>query len=183
MRIALAGDDTVIRSLKEKLLSLGVTDTHIERCKMPRHIEALSLASSGTDIFDRTQNMTPLTLHYWTLMKTTASQQGIELRLVSAFRSYDYQCRLIANKLEKGQSIDQVLTVNAIPGFSEHHTGRALDLTDTECEPLHEAFEETDAFGWLTNHAAQFHFHMSYPRANPQGITFEPWHWCCHATG
>ncbi|WP_338924995.1 D-alanyl-D-alanine carboxypeptidase family protein (plasmid) [Pseudomonas silesiensis] len=39
------------------------------------------------------------------------------------------------------------------------------------------AFEETDAFAWLTKHAGSFGFEMSYPKGNARGFNYEPWHW------
>ena len=68
-----------------------------------------------------------------------------------------------------------------IPGFSEHHTGRALDLSTPGSEPLSEAFDQTAAFDWLNTHARRFEFSMSYPRNNTTGINYEPWHWACRA--
>jgi LAS superfamily LD-carboxypeptidase LdcB len=81
-------------------------------------------------------------------------------------------------KLAAGQTVAQILTVSAPPGYSEHHTGRALDLTAAGCEPLTEAFEALPAFTWLAAQAEQFGFVMSYPRNNPHGVVYEPWHWC-----
>jgi D-alanyl-D-alanine carboxypeptidase len=70
------------------------------------------------------------------------------------------------------------LRVNAIPGYSEHHTGRALDLHTGEAEPLSETFELEPAFAWLQEHALTYGFTMSYPKNNELGIAYEPWHWC-----
>ena len=47
------------------------------------------------------------------------------LLIVSGFRSIEYQASLIRKKLNAGQSVSEILQVNAAPGFSEHHTGRA----------------------------------------------------------
>ena len=113
-------------------------------------------------------------------MQQAAAEDGIDLMPVSAFRSVDYQRNLIRAKLDKGQRIEDILTVNAPPGYSEHHTGRALDIATSGQEPLIEAFEFTDAFGWLSRHASRFDFSLSYPRDNPFGIVFEPWHWAHH---
>ncbi|MEO8102521.1 MAG: D-alanyl-D-alanine carboxypeptidase family protein, partial [Betaproteobacteria bacterium] len=41
-------------------------------------------------------------------------------------------------------------------------------------------FENTAAFRWLTGHAAEFGFRLSYPRGNTAGYQYEPWHWCFH---
>jgi D-alanyl-D-alanine carboxypeptidase len=100
---------------------------------------------------------------------------------VSAFRSVHYQKEIIRRKLEKGQSVADILRVSAAPGYSEHHTGHALDLTTPGTAVLEEEFEESEAFGWLTAHAGEFGFHMSFPRGNPHGVAYEPWHWAWRA--
>jgi D-alanyl-D-alanine carboxypeptidase len=89
---------------------------------------------------------------------------------------------LILGKLAKGRSIDEVLTVNAPPGCSEHHSGRAVDVGCAGTAPLEESFETTPAFAWLQRHAAAFGFSLSYPRGNRHGYLYEPWHWCHHQT-
>jgi D-alanyl-D-alanine carboxypeptidase len=97
--------------------------------------------------------------------------------LVSGFRSVDYQAGLIRTKLDRGQAIEAILQVNAAPGFSEHHTGQAVDIATPGSRPLTEEFEDTPAFEWLTREADRFGFSMSYPRNNPFGLIYEPWHW------
>ncbi|HEY4990089.1 MAG TPA: D-alanyl-D-alanine carboxypeptidase family protein, partial [Opitutaceae bacterium] len=67
--------------------------------------------------------------------------------------------------------------VNAAPGYSEHHTGRAVDIGVPDEPPLEEGFALTQAFSWLTAHAREFGFALSYACGNPQGIAYEPWHW------
>lgn len=64
------------------------------------------------------------------------------------------------------------------PGFSEHHTGRAIDLSTPGSRCLDVAFEQTPAFAWLRAHAADFGYYLSYPVGNPAGYHYEPWHWC-----
>jgi D-alanyl-D-alanine carboxypeptidase len=69
--------------------------------------------------------------------------------------------------------------VSAPPGFSEHSTGYAVDLGDGS-EPatnLAPSFDQTAAFAWLQAHGARYHFTLSFPRDNPQGVSYEPWHW------
>jgi D-alanyl-D-alanine carboxypeptidase len=89
----------------------------------------------------------------------------------------DYQADLIRKKIAAGQQIADILEVNTAPGFSEHHTGRAVDIATPGSRPLTEDFENTEAFQWLTTEAARFGFSMTYPRENPWGISYEPWHW------
>ena len=80
-------------------------------------------------------------------------------------------------KLEQGQAIDAILQVSAAPGFSEHHSGRAVDVTTPGYPVLEEVFEESEAFAWLREHAGRFGFLLSFPRDNPHGVAYEPWHW------
>jgi D-alanyl-D-alanine carboxypeptidase len=97
---------------------------------------------------------------------------------LSAFRSVARQTTIIRRKLARGQAIADILRVSAVPGCSEHHTGRALDLGSPDHLKLEVSFARTREFRWLKKHAARFGFRLSYPRRNPHGISYEPWHWC-----
>lgn len=172
------GNHPVSFNLAKALKDLGITDDAVKACKMPLYGQCTDLVDAGLDLFGRPQQMTQQTFTAWCAMKTTAKSDGMELNIVSAHRSIEYQCELIHRKLEEGRLIDEILLVNAIPGYSEHHTGRALDLHAGDGKPLETAFENHPAFSWLCDHAAKFNFHLSYPRGNPAGINYEPWHWC-----
>jgi LAS superfamily LD-carboxypeptidase LdcB len=93
------------------------------------------------------------------------------------YRSVDYQEKILRKKLDKGQAIDDILQVSAAPGFSEHHSGRAVDVTTPGYPVLEEVFEDSEAFTWLSEHAGTFGFRLSYPRDNRHGVAYEPWHW------
>jgi len=110
-------------------------------------------------------------------MVSAAADDGIRLLIVSGFRTFDYQAQLIRKKLAAGQTIGEILTVNAAPGFSQHHTGTAVDVASPGSRPLTEEFENSEAFQWLVENAARFGFSMTYPRANRWGFVYEPWHW------
>ena len=110
-------------------------------------------------------------------MQARAAEEGMHLLIVSGYRSVEYQARLIRKKINAGQSVSEILGVNAAPGHSEHHTGRAVDIATPGSRPLTEEFEESDAFRWLQEHGGTFGFSMSYPRNNPAGFIYEPWHW------
>jgi D-alanyl-D-alanine carboxypeptidase len=91
-----------------------------------------------------------------------------------------YQRQIIERKLAGGQTMEQILQTSAAPGFSEHHSGRTVDLNAAGCQPLTEAFEQTRAFAWLVRCAPDFGFSMTYPRNNNLGVIYEPWHWTIH---
>lgn len=156
---------------------LGIPADYAARAQLALCEEATELVSIGADVLGRDQRLTPKAAGAWEGMRAAAAKHGVTLLVVSAFRSVDYQRALIQRKLDRGLSIADVLRINAAPGYSEHHTGRALDLTAPDCPPLEQGFEATPAFAWLKKNAAAHGFRLSYPRDNPHGITYEPWHW------
>ncbi|GAB3246817.1 M15 family metallopeptidase [Chitinimonas naiadis] len=157
---------------------LGIPPDYALARSLPFCPEATLLVPLGLDCLGRDQFADIAAAAAWRAMRTAAAIDGIELQLVSAFRSIAYQANLIRKKLGNGQLIADILTVSAAPGYSEHHTGRALDLSTPGFAVLEEDFETSPAFAWLQGHASQYGFILSYPRGNPHGIAFEPWHWC-----
>ncbi|HTH47913.1 MAG TPA: M15 family metallopeptidase, partial [Candidatus Limnocylindria bacterium] len=125
----------------------------------------------------RELKLAPATAAAWAALSATAGRDGVTLLLISGFRSVEHQRQIVERKLAEGKSLAEILRVNAAPGYSEHHTGRAVDIGTPGCPPLTEAFEETAAFAWLARRAAGFGFRLSYPRDNPHGVIYEPWHW------
>ena len=111
-------------------------------------------------------------------MKAAAQADGVAIRIASAFRSVERQAEIVRDKLEQGFSLDSILEVSAPPGYSEHHTGRAIDITTDDTPAFEIEFERTAAFRWLCRRAGEFGFSLSYPQGNPHGYTYEPWHWC-----
>lgn len=144
---------------------------------IPVQMEARGLVSIGLDIYQREQRMVPGAAAAWRSMRDAASGEGVELQVVSAYRSVGYQEGILRRKLENGQNIEEILRVSAAPGYSEHHSGRALDITTPAYLVLEEEFEHSEAFSWLTESAGGFGFYMSFPRGNPHGVAYEPWHW------
>lgn len=114
----------------------------------------------------------------WIRMRDAAREDGYEIFIVSAFRSIERQGEIVRGKFMSGMDAERIFALSAPPGFSEHHTGRAVDVSAPGFEPLEEEFEESGAFGWLCEHAGEFGFSLSYPRDNPFGYLYEPWHWC-----
>ena len=168
--------------LKKLYISLGLSENDL-----PKSVALFNecsddmLINAGKDVFNREIKMDKEAFLAWKKMHKAAKREGVVLSIVSAFRSYQYQYELIQRKLEKGQILEDILKVNVLPGLSEHHTGRALDLTSNEeTEVLTELFEKTKAFDWLIKNAQQFDFYLSYPRDNDKGVIYEPWHWCYH---
>jgi len=165
-------------TLDNRLAELGITADIVSACPTPACNDASDLIDAGEDMFGRSQQMTEETCRAWHAMVEAAAEDGIELKLVSAYRSVAYQCEVIQRKLDEGRCIEDILTVNAIPGHSEHHSGCAIDLHAGDGPVLEESFDQTPAFAWLSARASDFDFYLSYPRNNAKGIAYEPWHWC-----
>ncbi len=163
--------------LRELHQELGIPADYGADGGPPAFEEARNLVEVGPNLVGHTQRLTPEAAAQWRAMVEAADKVGIQLLIVSGFRGVDYQAGLIRKKIEAGQSIDRILRVNAAPGHSEHHTGRAVDIATPGSRPLTEEFEATDAYRWLESRAIEFGFSMTYPRDNPWGIAFEPWHW------
>jgi D-alanyl-D-alanine carboxypeptidase len=162
---------------------LGVPRDHGARRKLARVREARRLTLIGRDTQNRPAWMASRAARAWARMRDAAARDGVMLQVVSAFRSVEYQLGIVRRKLDRGQRMDEILRVSAAPGYSEHHSGRALDLTTPGFAALEEEFENAPAFAWLSTNAHLYRFAMSYPRGNAHGIAYEPWHWCWRASG
>jgi LAS superfamily LD-carboxypeptidase LdcB len=125
-------------------------------------------------------------------MKTEATKAGVDLTAVSGFRDMDDQVRTFFAKA--GAGIDDPIPDNAIfdgtnetvakpaylarlkhsavPGYSEHLTGNAIDIGKTDV-----SFETTPAFKWLETNAKTYKFSLTYPKGSTTGANYEPWHW------
>ena len=161
---------------------LGVPSDYARARSLKRVREPARLRFIGDDIHTRPQWLAPRAAGAWSRLRAAADHDGVQLQVVSAFRSIEYQLGILRRKLDRGQTIEQILAVSAAPGYSEHHSGRALDLTTPGFAPLEEEFERSAAFAWLCTNAQRYNFHLSFPRGNAHGIAYEPWHWCWRAS-
>lgn len=113
-------------------------------------------------------------------MLEKARIEGVKLSVISAFRTVEDQDFLYFKiKAERGQTAKTRAAVSAPPGYSEHHTGYAVDFIDAS-QPdtqLSQSFETTAAFKWLVKNAGYFNFEMSFPKNGDSAVSYEPWHW------
>lgn len=160
------------------LQALGIPSEVIASRGLKLQVEPAELVEVGVSSNGRLFQLTEATSEAWHAMHAAAAHDGVTMALVSAYRSVERQREIVAAKLARGDSIDDILSYVAPPGYSEHHTGRAIDIGTSEEDALEEVFETTPAFAWLKAHAREHGFVMSYPRDNAQGFVYEPWHWC-----
>lgn len=161
----------------ELFADLGIPPDYGRNPRRPAYADATDLEDVEPNIVGKPQRLAPSTARAWQQIKQTAALAGVELLLVSGFRSLRQQTDLFRQKLAAGHEIEAILRVNAAPGFSEHHTGRAVDIATPGTRPLTAEFESSKAFVWLTANAATFGFTMPYGRGNAFAFEFEPWHW------
>ena len=159
------------------LKELGIPVGDPERRGFLLQPEATDLVTARVPKDGRELKLVPAAAAAWQALATAAAAEGVTLLLISGFRSVEHQHQILAKKLAAGQTLEEILRVNAAPGYSEHHTGRAVDIGTPGCPPLEEAFEDTAAFAWLSRNAGAAGFRLTYPRGNPQGVIYEPWHW------
>ena len=162
----------------ERLHGLGLeADAYAARTGLALVAEPDWLAFAGHDRWRRPLWLHPTARRAWHAMREAAAGDGVVLEAISGYRSHDYQLGIFERKLARGLALEDILAVNAAPGFSEHHGGRALDIGTPGEPPADDSFERTPAFAWLQGRAGAHGFTMSYPRDNPHGIVHEPWHW------
>ena len=184
MRVPAGPNPPVAAPLPPQLAALhrelGIPASYAETHGLSWHEEAdeRSLVLIGTNPDGREVHLTPAAAAAWERLRAAAARDGITLLPISGHRSVARQTEIIRGKLAAGQPLDATLRFVAAPGFSEHHTGRALDIGSPENCALEQDFEETPAFRWLALHAPGQGFSLSYPKGGIGGIGYEPWHWC-----
>lgn len=127
-------------------------------------------------LFDpkRPQLILPGVLRYLEPLIAAAERDGVDLRVVSAYRSFYEQVSLkLGYAMTYGTGANQF---SADQGYSEHQLGTAVDLAVAGMTSPFTQFETSAAYPWLADHAYTFGFVLSYPKENSY-YRFEPWHW------
>jgi zinc D-Ala-D-Ala carboxypeptidase len=107
-------------------------------------------------------------------MLDAAKEDGHDIRIISAYRSFDEQ---IAVKGQHTQVYGSGANAfSADQGYSEHQLGTTVDIVDLETRTTSQNFVYTEAYKWLLDNAHKYGFILSYPEDNVFYI-FEPWHW------
>ena len=110
-------------------------------------------------------------------MQKVAQKDNINLEIISGYRSSKYQIEVFKYKFAEkdnptAEEFAKRIKVSAPAGYSEHHTGLAIDINSVEDD-----FADTKEAIWLENNAPNFGFELSFPQNNKQGLSYEPWHW------
>ncbi|WP_201534527.1 M15 family metallopeptidase [Psychrobacter ciconiae] len=112
---------------------------------------------------------------------SAAKQDGIDLSIVSAYRSYAHQRRIWENKWGSASDTDiekarQILRYSSFPGTSRHHWGTDIDFNSVTLDYWNSP-KGRNTYRWLTNNAPKFGFCQVYASGRNKGYSDEPWHW------
>ena len=126
----LAGDaPRPLSGLLARLHELGLDEeSYAARTGLALVPEPHVLAFAGLDRYARPLWLAAGAANAWRRLVAAARGDGVVLEAISGYRSHDYQLGIFRRKRARGLEVEQILTVNAAPGFSEHHSGRALDI-------------------------------------------------------
>ena len=110
------------------------------------------------------------------IMASEALKQDLNLRIISAYRSYEYQENLY-NSYLKNDSKEKVDTYSARPGYSEHQTGLVIDIDNTIQN--YNKFHLTKEYDWMMKNAYKYGFILRYPLGKERitGYKYESWHY------
>lgn len=141
--------------------------------------EMLTIASYGPGEYQRFEKLAPEAALALMKLIYAARYEGVWIIPVSGFRNIADQEKLFEVQIQKLGSPEAAAKLSAPPGYSEHHTGYAIDLADGHFpkQDITYNFAATDTFKWLNSHAKEFGFELSFPENNAQGVSYEPWHW------
>lgn len=105
-----------------------------------------------------------------------ASEEGLTIRAISAYRGYTYQKRLY-DKYVENDGIAKADTYSARPGFSDHQTGLVVDV-DNSINSF-EGFTNTKEYQWMLANSYKYGFILRYPEGKEAitGYQFESWHY------
>ena len=128
-------------------------------------------------------------------MREAALEEGIEIEIVSAYRSYERQ-KFIWNRkfysnaqngISPKENINKIIEYSTLPGTSRHHWGTDIDIIDSNEKVngdvlITKLYLKNGPFSkmykWLTNNSKRFGFHEVYTNnINRKGFLFEPWHY------
>ncbi len=169
------------RPISDVMVLLESLEIDVDQYSTAHQLELVAepfiLEYAGKDRYRRALWLEYNTKQAWLGMRRNAKSDNVMLEAISGFRGHHYQMGIFQRKMAHGLSVNEILNVNTAPGFSEHHSGRAIDISTVGEPAVEQSFEQTAAFNWLNKFAGDFGFRLSYPHNNIHGISYEPWHW------
>lgn len=152
------------------------------KADIPLHGEGINLRKGAHDAF--------------VAMKKAAYNDGIDIKVVSSYRSFERQASIWERKymrfteddnMEPLAAIDKIIEYSTIPGTSRHHWGTDVDIIDGSKKVEGDVLVPSkfgpggpfeDFKKWMDENSQQFHFYLVYTdEAKRKGFKYEPWHY------
>ncbi len=115
----------------------------------------------------------------------SAKKDGLQLRVVSGYRSYDKQVQVFNSwvnkelkkkpRMTRSQAEEVANTYSARPGHSEHQLGTVVDVLSAENNYQFSLEPHFRYPAWLESNAHCYNFKISYGK-NSTEYQYEPWH-------
>ena len=157
----------------EKKYSLKINDTHIESEKNQEKVNFYedNLGLDQSAVTDLKKLLEQLYLKFPNAPKPTKSNCNNIPGCVSGYRGYSTQVDVFGGKVDGGD-VESRQKVSALPGFSQHHTGKAFDIISLENTFWN---SNPDIKNWVSSNVSKYNFKVSYPSQGPLRSP-EPWH-------
>ena len=128
-------------------------------------------------------------------MQNDAKKEGVEIEIVSGYRSYQKQKDIWNNKYNKNfengilgiKNINRIIQYSTLPGTSRHHWGTEIDIIDKRFIPKGDLLIEknyaengiySQLFSWMRKNSKKYGFYLVYDDSpKRKGFKFEPWHY------
>jgi D-alanyl-D-alanine carboxypeptidase len=120
-------------------------------------------------------------------MLAAAGAEGLDLYVVSAYRSYENQEVVFDDTVQTwlnqgygyAQAYEKTKQSVAVPGGSEHAAGLALDIVSADYQELDDEQGDTKECQWMMENCYKYGFILRYPqdKTDITGIVYEPWHY------
>lgn len=169
--------EPALQEAAEKGLLILVNKQHpIDQAYKPDDLTKIKYFVS--DRSETTRYMRAEAAEAFHLLVEKAAEEGLELRMTTAYRSYDFQKILFDNYVEReGEAAAN--TYSARPGQSEHQTGLSTDVSSPSVDyQLSNDYGRTEEGKWLAANAHRFGFIIRFPQGKEEitGYQYEPWH-------
>lgn len=141
--------------------------------KLPDNYEIDDLVTLDKEYSSRGEKIREIAYKDLKVMFDKAREDGINLNVISGYRTSEKQNTLFNNSVKKN-GIEHALMYSAKMGHSEHQLGLAIDINTTQ-----ESFKNTNEYKWLKNNSYKYGFIERYKenKENITGFAYEPWHY------
>ncbi len=152
---------------------LDVTTLVNKYNKLPDNYEIDDLVTLDKEYSSRGEKIREIAYKDLKVMFDKAREDGINLNVISGYRTSEKQNTLFNNSVKKN-GIEHALMYSAKMGHSEHQLGLAIDINTTQ-----ESFKNTNEYKWLKNNSYKYGFIERYKenKENITGFAYEPWHY------